>query len=170
MALRIPKNIIVKSKYTQGKEYMFIDTNIEYQGYYYEMNNRIFVGKEFNANASEIQKITLININPFLTKPSTFVYGIISGIKLKNTTPISQNYIPTPDDFDRGYSLRYFAKKLNQTSFIIKEINEINFNELKSNSIYQVISIKWNISGNNTLPITLAEQQMSGIKIFLETQ
>ena len=44
MSVRIPSNQIVKSKYTIGKEYMFESTYREYQGYYYELNGKLFAG------------------------------------------------------------------------------------------------------------------------------
>jgi hypothetical protein len=44
MGIRIPKNQTVESKYTSGKEYMFVSTQNEYKGYYYEMNGKIQPG------------------------------------------------------------------------------------------------------------------------------
>ena len=53
MSIRIPQNQIVY-KYTIGKEYMYTNTYREYQGHYYELNGRFFVGKEFNINSLEL--------------------------------------------------------------------------------------------------------------------
>jgi hypothetical protein len=111
MSIRIPQNIIVESKYTSGNEYIIIDTNIMYKGYYYEMNGKIFAGKEFDINAIELIKLLPKNINPFLLQVSSYVYGKLSNVKLNNTLPISTIYQPTQEDYDRGYSIRYFYKK-----------------------------------------------------------
>ena len=66
MALRILKNLIVTSKYTSGGEYMFKSTQKEYKGYYYELNGKIYAGKEFKTASYELLKIDIKNINPFL--------------------------------------------------------------------------------------------------------
>jgi hypothetical protein len=165
MSIRIPKNIIVESKYTSGNEYMFKSTQKEYKGYYYEMNGKIFAGKEFKINSNELLKINIKNINPLLSRATTSVYGLLSNIKLKKNNPSSVVYQPTQEDYDRGYSIRYFYKKLNTTPIIIKEINQENYDLLINDPLYQVISIRWNEGINNDL--TQAEQQMPGLKSFL---
>ena len=166
MSIRIPQNIIVESKYTSGNEYIIIDTNIIYKGYYYEMNGKIFAGKEFDINAIELIKLLPKNINPFLLQVSSYVYGKLSNVKLNNTLPISTIYQPTQEDYDRGYSIRYFYKKINTTPIIIKETNQENYNLLINDPLYQVTLIKWDgVRFNNDL--TQAEQQMPGLKAFL---
>ena len=99
MGLRIPQNQIVANKYTIGKEYMYKDTYREYQGYYYELNNKLFTGKEFNSNAPELILIPKNNnvpsgFNSLLTKASTYVYGRISKTKIKysDIAPYKLNY------------------------------------------------------------------------------
>lgn len=170
MALRIPKNIIVTSKYTSGKEYMVISTYKEYKGYYYELNNKIFAGKEFDPNAPELQKIEVSKINPLLTKASTYLYGLISNVKLNQPRPVSKSYNPTLEELNKGFVMRYFAKKLNETPIKIKEIDETSFKELKQNPIYQVISMNWSTLGDNEILKIQAEKEMPGIKAFLEAQ
>jgi hypothetical protein len=168
MSIRIPKNIIVESKYTSGKEYMVVSTYKEYQGYYYELNNKIFAGKEFDINAPELQKIEVSKLNPFLIKASTYVYGLLSNSKINSSKPISKTYNPTPEELNKGFIVRYFSKKLNENPIIIKEINESSFKELKQNPIYQVISINWNTLSDNEIVKISAEKEMPGIKAFLE--
>ena len=167
MSIRIPQNIIVESKYTSGNEYIIIDTNIIYKGYYYEMNGKIFAGKEFDINAIELIKLLPKNINPFLLQVSSYVYGKLSNIKLNNTLPISTIYQPTQEDYDRGYSIRYFYKKINTTPIIIKETNQENYNLLINDPLYQVALIKWGTLKINETNIDQAEQQMPGLKAFL---
>jgi hypothetical protein len=167
MSIRIPQNIIVESKYTSGNEYIIIDTNIIYKGYYYEMNGKIFAGKEFDINAIELIKLLPKNINPFLLQVSSYVYGKLSNIKLNNTLPISTIYQPTQEDYDRGYSIRYFYKKINTTPIIIKETNQENYNLLINDPLYQVALIKWGTLKINDTNIDQAEQQMPGLKAFL---
>ena len=167
MSIRIPQNIIVESKYTSGNEYIIIDTNIIYKGYYYEINGKIFAGKEFDINAIELQKLLPKNINPFLLQVSSYVYGKLSNVKLNNTLPISTINQPTQEDYDRGYSIRYFYKKINTTPIIIKETNQENYNLLINDPLYQVALIKWGTLKINDTNLTQAEQQMPGLEAFL---
>lgn len=150
MSLKIPKNIIVTSKYTSGKEYMVISTYKEYQGYYYELNNRVFAGKEFNINAPELQKIETSKINPFLTNASSYIYGLISKVKLKDSKIQPYIFTPTEEEVLNGTSIRYFSKKLNETPVIIKEINKSNYDEILQNSLYKTVSIKYINTNKNT--------------------
>ena len=132
MAIRIPSNQIVKSKYTIGKEYMYKDTYRGYQGYYYELNNKLFIGKEFNSNAPELILIPKNNnipsgFNSLLTKASTYVYGKISGTKLNNTKlPSIQPLLLVSD-------VKYLAKENNsfplKIIFISKDIYNENINK-----------------------------------------
>jgi hypothetical protein len=167
MAIRIPQNIIVESKYTIGNEFVLLSSYQVYQGYYYEMNGKYFVGKEFNQNAPELQKIVSPLSNNLLKIASSFLFGKLSGINInQKNTPTSVVYQPTQEDYDRGYSIRYFYKKINVTPITIKETNKENYDLLINDPLYQVVLIKWDgVRFNNDL--TQAEQQMPGIKSFL---
>jgi hypothetical protein len=97
MSLKIPRNIIIEAKYTQGKEYMTIDTYKEYQGYYYELNDKIFAGKEFDVFAPELIRLSSNKINPLLTRLSTYAYAALSQKQndiLSTIIFIYVNYIP----------------------------------------------------------------------------
>jgi hypothetical protein len=164
--IKIPKNIIIESKYTQGNEYMYTNTQDPYQGYYYELNGKIFAGKEFNVYASELQKITPSNINTFLTKASTYVYGVISNIKLNDTIPAS---IIAGNSGKIG-GLRYFYKKTNIIPMIIRETNEETYKNLNNNPLYQFATVlydEFNLPDPNSLDN--AEKQLSGIKDFISS-
>ena len=167
MAIRIPKNIIVESKYTIGNEYILLSSYQRYQGYYYEMNGKYFAGNEFNQNAPELQKIISPKSNNLLKIASGFLFGKLSGINInQKQTPTSVIYQPTEEDYSRGYSIRYFYKKINITPLIIKETNKENYDSLINDPLYQVVLIKWDgVRFNNDL--TQAEQQMPGLKAFL---
>jgi len=162
MSLRIPSNQIVKSKYTIGKEYMFESTYREYQGYYYELNGKLFAGKEFNNNAPVLVKINLNNINPLRTNPATLVYGIISGIKLDNTK--INSYYFNVDTTNNVF--RYFIKKVNEN--IIKEINEDTFKQIQSNPIYLSVSLYYQSSFNEN-DLNNADKKISGLKEYINT-
>ena len=172
MALKTPKNIIVTSKYTQGNEYMYANTQESYQGYYYELNGKTFVGKTFDVYSLELVRMTPNNFNTLLTKASTYVYGAISGIKLKNTKPQSYIFQPTEEEVLNSSSTRYFSKQLNETPVIIKEINKSNYDELLQNPLYKTVSIKYINTNKNTGdldPVELSKAiiQIPELNIFL---
>jgi len=170
MAIRIPQNQIVTSKYTIGKEYMYKDTYREYQGYYYELNNKLFTGKEFNSNAPELILIPKNNnvpsgFNSLLTKASTYVYGKISGTKIPslNISSIPYKNDGGPEVLDENTPPQFYCKKINNQPILIKQISEDDFNILQSNPIYQTLRIDF--KSQNYLE--QAEKQMPGITTFL---
>lgn len=166
MGLRIPQNQAVTSKYTSGKEYMFNSTYREYIGYYYELNQKLFAGKEFSTSAPEIIKIDSSKVNKLLTNPSTYTYGKISGIKM-NDNNISTLPSSTDNIYDKGGEefIRFFCQKENQTPILIKEISEDTYKSLQNNPLYKTTYIgNYNDSKHN---IDDANKEMPGLKTFL---
>lgn len=175
MAIKIPKNITITSKYTAGKEYMVVNSHANYQGYYYELNGKLFAGKEFNQFAPELQKYKSSNVNILLTKASTFLFGKLSGMNINDLTPTSSFFNPTQEEVIRGYSTRYFSKKLNTSPTVIKEINQESFESLQVSSLYQVVSIKYNnidatTGAFDTTQLNIAFSQMPDLKLFLNDE
>lgn len=66
-----------------------------------------------------------------------------SNIKFKTHIPR-----PTDKDYKAGYIRRYFAQRTNDKSSPIFEIDKFVFEKLKSTVSYQVISLRWRISGS----------------------
>jgi len=160
--MRVPANLI-KTNYTAGKEYMYLTSYKEYQGYYYEMNNKFWVGKTYNSNSKELVKIELKNINTLLAQASTYVYGLVSGIKSSQLSSPKFNSFPKTDlDTDTEGDETYYTKKLNINPTIIKQINKETFDKLKQDPFYQVISLKPDRSN-----LDQADKQMPGLKSFL---
>jgi hypothetical protein len=158
--MRIPSNII-KTNYTAGKEYMYLSSNKEYQGYYYEINDRFYIGKEFKANSPEIIKIEIINT--LLAQASTYVYGLVSGIKSSQLSSPKFNSLSKTDlDTDTEGDETYYIKKLNVNPTIIKQINKKTFDELRQDPFHQVISLKPDRSN-----LDQADKQMPGLKSFI---
>jgi hypothetical protein len=167
MGLRVPQSQIVTSKYTSGKEYMFNQTYREYIGYYYELNSKLFAGKEFNTNAPELIRIDSNKVNKLLTNPSTYVYGKISGVKIPNTkiTSISSQITgDTPEEI-----IEYYVKKIN--SYIIKQVDEKTYINTKKDPLYLTLQIKaYPLTDEVYVPKDLeqAEKEFPGIKAFLD--
>lgn len=180
--LRIPPNQIV-SKYSSGNEYMFVTTQKEYKGYYYEINGKLFAGKVFNPNNPEIVKINSNKFNKLLGNASTYVYGVISGVKIPNvpfnSTPTTT--LNTTDVIDASSSnmndtvafindknnitLKFYCKKVNQQPIIIKEIDENTYKSLQKDPLYQTTFV--GTYQNKTQTADDAEKQVQGIKAFL---
>jgi hypothetical protein len=163
MSIRIPKNIIVESKYTIGNEYILLSSYQQYQGYYYEMNGKYFAGKEFDQNAPELQKILSSKSNNLLTLASTFLFGKLSGINInKNIEPISYYY-----NNENPTNFRYFISKVNIKPSIIKEVNETVFKEYKNNILYTSVTLSY---PNKFIEseVIKAESIIPGIKIYLD--
>ena len=146
MGIRIPKNIIITGKYTIGKEYVLLSSHLPYQGYYYELNDKTFAGKEFNSNAPEIIKVTSNKFNSLLNNPNIKTYISLSKLKPNNTKVKSIPFVPTPDELSKNVIVRYFVKNLNNN--IIKEVTKDNFDEIQSNSLYQTLKVnfRYNLS------------------------
>jgi hypothetical protein len=161
MGLRVPQNQIVTSKYTAGKEYMFVSTYREYKGYYYELNGKLFAGKEFNPNNVELMKLNSDNVNKLRTNPSTYLYGTISNVVLNKTTKIAS--IPFT-----GAVTRYFAKKINLDPIIIKEISKETFEQTQSDPLYQTLIVE-NSSSLTDKQLDNLDKKMPGIKAYLST-
>jgi hypothetical protein len=159
--MRIPSNLIKKGKYTSGNEFVIVSSKKTYQGYYYELNNKFFAGKEFNSNAPELAKIKATEVNLLLTRAATYVYGALSGAVLNNKKPTS---------FLQGKnnSTRYFIKKLNFNPILIKEVDKITFDQFKIDPIYQTISLSYDPkTGFNSVEIEEANKSMNGLKEFI---
>jgi hypothetical protein len=156
--MRIPANII-KIKYTSGDKFVFSFNYKFYQGYYYELNDKFFAGKEFDIYAPELIKANSNNVNTALTNPQTYIYGVLSKIKPSNKKPLSFIYRYKSDT-------RYFI--YNITSKIIKEVDKKTYDEFKINPYY--ISVALNFSnGFDDIELNKAEKKIPGIKTFANT-
>ena len=83
---------------------------------------------------------------------------------------------PTTVDYTNGYMYRYFYKRLNSPTAIIRELLKKQYDIISTNTVYKSIRIKWKITGreksevestnNNT--IENADTEMYGIYDFLK--
>lgn len=157
--MRVPKNKIKTGKYTSGNEFVELLTNKSYQGYYYEMNNKFYIGKEFNSNAVELvrtqQQNKLYNGSQNLALFS-FISGITSQALISpKVSSIQSNIESNPT------SIRYFSQQTNVKPIIIKEISKETYDSLQGNDLYKTTFV----GPNQT--IDQAEKQMPGLKTFL---
>jgi hypothetical protein len=130
MAIRIPTNQIITSRYTVGKEYLILSTYQEYQGYYYEINNKAFAGEKFNPNALELIKIDSDQLNILKLNPKTIEYSNISKTILLKTKELPSIFLSLLES-----DTKYLAKKLNVSPTKIIFISEDTYNENYQNNI-----------------------------------
>jgi hypothetical protein len=152
----IPKSEIL-IKYTSGNELVTINTNTPYQGYYYETNNKIYAGKEFQYNAPELVKIS--QSNKLYNNSSTALFSYLSGVTSQQlSTPKLTNI---PNDIP----VKFYCRKTNEFPIIIKEIDENTYSSLQQTPIYKTAFI--GTYKNKTQTIDQAEKEFPGIKDFL---
>ena len=125
--MRKPKNQILTNQYTSGGDFIEKETLNTYQGYYYEDSGRYYIGKEFSPNSKELIKPEKSKENNLLNRLTPLALGLLAGnlSKLKGLISVEKisakvGFNLTPNDAQRGYALRYFAKKINSNPILIK--------------------------------------------------
>ena len=204
----IPKNRIKTNLYTRGNEYKNIRTGEEYIGYYWSMyNGTLFTGKNPNDKPSEqIIKITQteniekqesenLNFQQFAANydmeviPGQYqnmrdidVYNNLNEVDISATQLIPQQYYPNPteEDYTNGFFIRYFACKINETSYL--ELDEDTYTKMKKQDPaynwipYRIFRIQWTLVGEarnvtqaNLSQIELVETRIrkKGLKEFI---
>lgn len=146
---------------TDGKEWMLLN-GTEYKGQYHKYStDEVFTESSYvDGKSSKLipyvdisNKITTINGYDFNFGKS-FEYDEIKTIDLKTAkVPNSTITKPESEDYYKGYSIRYFASKVNEDRVI--EISEADFKKAgKENglpkNLWDVFTTRWKISG----PIT----------------
>ena len=159
----VPKNNIIAGKYTSGGEFVILSTNAPYQGYYYELNNKFYLGKEYSPSAQEIIRIQSPEKNRLLNSLPTAIYSLVSGVTSKSISTPPVNVIPSETNTKINKSVRFFCKKIN--SDIIKEIDEQTYKSLQNQPIYQTTYI--GVYLDKAQSMEQAESQLSGVKAFL---
>lgn len=130
---------------TIGKEFLL--NGEPYSGFYNELttNNQTqyFTKRAFDKDESE----RLTKILEIIKE-----YNSISGIRIGDA-PELMTPTPTANDYKRQWIYRYFAKRKNNINATIVEIDQIQYDKFRNEDvsvnhpIYQVIRIRWKISG-----------------------
>lgn len=87
---------------------------------------------------------------------------------------------PSPDDYRRGYIIRYFAKQRNNSRGVIVEVDKKQFDSHSNRSgglqreFYNVVQLRWKLVGtleqiqeDNASSVTNAEKTIRGITFKL---
>jgi hypothetical protein len=175
-----PKNKITTNLYTKGNEFSI--NGKSYIGAYYKTyNGKVFSGKD-PINGSS-QELVLINTPPDdayptrISNPPGIFYNentsdYINNPNIKNLNtylvPIQYYPAPTDNDYQKGYIMRYFAKKRNDIGYVIEIDKETYQSLLKKDSVYdyitfQSIDLFWQITGPLRDDRKNKEYKVSGI-------
>ena len=164
-----PKSQITPNLYTNGGEFLNLETNQPYSGYYY----KISTGKYFTGrNQDDRPNVELIPLQVNISSPSTSttvqsnytatvnVYELNNEQYLNITNqeavsiivPTYNPTLPTQQDYQIGEFRRYFCKKTNEYTYI--EINQSQFDKLVIKDpqilwqLYQPFFIDWQLTGD----------------------
>jgi hypothetical protein len=158
-----PKSKIITNLYTKGNE--FVINGKDYIGAYYKtFDGKVYAGKNpINGSSQELKPLTNDNtlfLNNIQSKGGILVDPNTKGyINNPNVTDVNLYIIPTQfypkptvNDYQKGYIMRYFAKKRNDIGYVI-EINKetylsiINQDKVYDYVTYQAIDVFWQITG-----------------------
>ena len=155
-----PKNKITTNLYTKGNEFS-INGKSYIGAYYRTYNGKVFSGKDpINGSSQElipIKELDIISeekIGGIVLDSTTSNYINNPNIKNLNSylVPIQYYPAPTDNDYQKGYIIRYFAKKRNDIGYVIEVDKDTYQSLLKKDSVYdyityQSIDLFWQITG-----------------------
>jgi hypothetical protein len=171
---------ITSNLYTTGSQFMTED-NVEYRGTYHSyITGEVFTGSTWNAKTSKklitFRDITSKNAEYQQLKPASLIFD------KPNPTIVSI----TKKQIDSKTIVRYFLKKVNETSIIEVDIEQYQkwLSKQIDSVIYLGISIPWTIAGEiedtiingtlikgvrtkNNLQIQYANSKVPGISTYL---
>ena len=170
MALYYPPNQIRPNLYANAGEFVFTLTNLPFSGSYHQLSNgKYYSGALHFDDSQEITQNSTVggNQDPAIENSGTLPLVVeVNSIVPNNNTysrltnqntapkelPVNLQNLPTEQDYQIGEFTRYFAKKINQDSYI--EFDKTTYDRLisKDSSIYyeQYITFKmpWRLTGN----------------------
>lgn len=164
-----PKSQITPNLYTNGEEFIYVDTKEAYNGYYFKVSTgKYFTGRNQDDKPNlelilfSFDGITLDNIPQNL--PSSATYTLLNetseivyeynSIKTSppQYLPFYSPLLPTQQNYQAGEFRRYFCKKTNEYQYI--EINQDQFTKLTVKDpqilwqLYQPFFIDWQLTGD----------------------
>jgi hypothetical protein len=171
-----PKNRITTNLYTKGNEF-YINEKSYIGAYYRTYNGKVFSGKDpINGSSQELIPFKGLDVINEENKGGIFLDSNTSdyinnpNIKNLNSYLLPTQYypIPTTNDYNKGYIMRYFAKKRNDIGYVIEIDKDTYQSLLKEDSIYdyitfQSIDLFWQITGPLNDDRTNKQYKVSGI-------
>jgi hypothetical protein len=168
----IPKNRLITNLQTNQGEFVYKDTLISYDGYYWKSyDGKYFTGKTPNDSPS-VEIILQVNTNTPTDSPTltiapfynniidnnseidlTSEYIPLKNIDIATVKLLPSQYYPTPtqDDYNLGAFSRYFVVKSNENIYL--EVNKDTYDSINSQStdwaweLYVPFTILWTLTG-----------------------
>ena len=168
MAIYYPPNQIRPNLFANSDEFVFISNTLPFSGSYHQLSNgRYYTGALHSNDSQEIIPVTgLTQATAIPTNKTNATLVIVDDTSLENNTytrltnqsqlvkeaPTNLQNLPTQQDYQIGEFTRYFAKAINQDTYI--EFTKDLYDRLisKDPSIYyeQYIAFKlpWRLVGS----------------------
>jgi hypothetical protein len=162
-----PKSQITTGLYTNGGEFVYINTLDVYVGNYWKTSNgKYFTGKspqdlptrEISISKDPINETfnTEDNPSPIFKVNYLTEYDVLKDIDSFQVTyaPIYSPNIPTQTDYQIGEYRRYFCKKTNEIVYL--EINKDTYDKLTNKDpkilyqLYQPFNLPWQLTGDKS--------------------
>lgn len=151
-----PSSTIRPNLFTKGGELMTED-NEEYIGFYHVYDSgEIFSESDWDEEKSKklllidnkLVKIKDISIKKVL-KNLEYTKGINVS---KFIHPVEYNLIPTQEDYDNGYIIRYFIGKVNDVNYPLMEVDKEVFESIGDekgidNLLFKGVKLEWSLTG-----------------------
>lgn len=154
-----PKSQVKTNLYTNGSEYVRLDTEQDYKGpYWTNSKGEYYAGK----NPQVLPVVRLVkqdsdeaDESPSLPQKYSYWSNSYPNTVTQEDPGLSPNVYkpkPTEDDYSLGQFERYFTKKTNQN--IYYEITKEDYDSIQNKDsrikwqLYQAIKLAWQISGD----------------------
>jgi hypothetical protein len=181
MSVRNPRNQVKTNLSTQGGEFIYKSTGLDYVGYYYTINDKAYVGPvplpnnlflpiELDVNPNKLPEGADTNIlhavgnaAGFFTQAYNFAKSNLETagiIKDKDVTP------KTVTNAQLRVGLHYFIQNSTDQNKIIKETDLTSYNQLQKDPVYKTVSINFS-SPDAEKQIEDGEKIIPGLKTFI---
>lgn len=115
-------------------------------------------------------------MNYYLPIKDVFRYSSVAKLGQEFSAKKISAHIPTPQDIDyqRGYIVRYFIQKANDTDSKIFEVDEYAFAKFTNSPFHTAVQLDWRLIGStddirqsNMKAINFVRKEMPALKMYL---
>jgi hypothetical protein len=87
-----------------------------------------------------------------------------------------KTYFPNPEinSYNKGYIIRYFLQKSNDSDSYVYEVEQTLFDEFSNNPFYKCVTLTWRLTGSvdeviesNRISLQIACEQLPALKLYL---
>jgi hypothetical protein len=144
-----PVSNIISSGFTNGGDFIIKSNGQSYSGYYFTTtDNKFYTGQTWTSNSVELESVSQSsNTNIF-----GGIYSTLNPNSLPKTAFTADFIIPTQQDYNNGYFIRFVLKPTISTrlnDFI--EVKSDKYNQvIQSNdlqTLYKFANVTWKLTG-----------------------